>query len=134
MTTAFNGGFQAGYNWQANQFVFGVEGDIGLFRLNGSRQVSSLYAVSTGAVFTGDIYNVGSTFETDWLATYRGRIGWADNNLLVLCDRRRRFVTRFQTTNFVLQRQQRRLTGARGQRQRSATKMAGSWAAASNGC
>lgn len=80
--TAFNGGFQAGYNWQANQFVFGVEGDIGLFRLNGSRQASSPYAVSNGAVFTGDIYNIGSTFETDWLATYRGRLGWAVNNWL----------------------------------------------------
>ena len=80
--TGFNGGFQAGYNWQASQFVFGLEGDIGLFRLHGSRNGGGLYPVADGAVSSTDRYNVGSTFETDWLATYRGRIGWAQNNWL----------------------------------------------------
>jgi outer membrane immunogenic protein len=81
--TAFNGGIQAGYNWQANQMVFGVELDFGAFGLKGSRQGSGLYPASGGAVSTADTYNVGSTFETDWLATYRARLGWAHDNWLL---------------------------------------------------
>lgn len=82
--TGFNGGFQAGYNWQASQFVFGVEADIGLFRLHGSRYGSGPYLVGTGGVpVLGQSYVVGSSFETDWLATYRGRLGWANDNWLL---------------------------------------------------
>lgn len=80
--TGFNGGIQAGYNWQASQFVFGVEGDIGLFRLRGSRQGGGAYPESV-TVSPADSYLVGSSFETDWLATYRGRLGWAVDNWLV---------------------------------------------------
>lgn len=81
--TGFNGGFQAGYNWQASQFVFGVEGDIGFFRLNGSRQHGGAYPVGGFVVVSpADSYLMGSSFETDWLATYRGRLGWTVDNVL----------------------------------------------------
>jgi outer membrane immunogenic protein len=81
--TAFNGGFQAGYNWQANQAVFGVEFDIGTFGLKGSRQGSGLYPVNSALGLGGAAYTVGSTFETNWLATYRARLGWAQHNWLL---------------------------------------------------
>jgi opacity protein-like surface antigen len=42
------GGFQLGYNWQANQFVYGIEGDIS---------------------FSGE-------HSIDWLASARGRLGY----------------------------------------------------------
>jgi outer membrane immunogenic protein len=83
--TGFNGGFQAGYNWQANQAVFGVEFDIGMFGLKGTRQATGAFVETGGpggAALAGIPFTVGSTFETNWLATYRGRLGWAQDNLL----------------------------------------------------
>jgi outer membrane immunogenic protein len=73
----FTGGVQAGANWQIGQLVYGIEADFGAFNLNGSRQVRSAYVTFSGAVGAGTIYNIGSTFDTDWLMTARGRIGWA---------------------------------------------------------
>jgi outer membrane immunogenic protein len=70
------GGIQAGYNRQYNNLVVGVEADFGAFSLSGSRAVSALYP-ATFNVTAGQTYTVGSSFSTDWLFTFRGRIGWA---------------------------------------------------------
>jgi outer membrane immunogenic protein len=70
------GGIQAGYNRQYNNLVVGVEADFGAFSLSGSRAVSALYP-ATFNVVAGQTYTVGSSFSTDWLFTFRGRIGWA---------------------------------------------------------
>jgi len=51
------GGVQAGYNWQINQLVFGIEADIS--------------AIEVRAV-TGP-----TSFDEDWLTTVRGRVGYA---------------------------------------------------------
>jgi outer membrane immunogenic protein len=56
------GGLQGGYNWQRNQLVFGIEGDL---------QV-------TGAEDTFAAYK----FSNPWFGTLRGRIGYAMNNIL----------------------------------------------------
>lgn len=55
-----------GYNWQAGQAVFGIEGDIDWTNLRGS-----------GAC-------AGTTCETrnDWLGTVRGRIGYAFDRVM----------------------------------------------------
>ena len=58
--TEFIGGVHGGYNWQAGGLLLGIEGDI---------------------AFASDI---------DYLASARGRIGWATPNWLVLRYRRRR--------------------------------------------
>ena len=80
----FTGGIQAGYNLQNNNLVYGLEIDFGALRLRGSRQVSGTYPVGFGIVFPGDAYTVGTSYDTDWLATFRGRIGWTMMpNLLV---------------------------------------------------
>ena len=55
-------GVTAGYNWQMNQLVFGVEGDINLTDISGR-----------GACGGGTICSVSN----NWLGTARGRIGWA---------------------------------------------------------
>jgi outer membrane immunogenic protein len=65
------GGGQVGYNWQFGQFVFGVEGDF-----QGSDQNRT------------DVFRVGRTRvsvhqELPWLATLRGRIGWAPGPWLI---------------------------------------------------
>ena len=74
--SGFTGGGQAGYNWQAQNFVFGVEADINAFNLSGT--------TTTSAFFTGFPGGAGSTpptytnsFSTTWLATIRGRAGFA---------------------------------------------------------
>jgi outer membrane immunogenic protein len=56
------GGLQAGYNWQAGQFVFGAETDI----------------QASGADDTFAPYK----FSNPWFGTLRGRAGYAVNNLL----------------------------------------------------
>jgi outer membrane immunogenic protein len=62
------GGLHAGYNWQLNAFVFGVETDINL----------------TG--ITGDDGSEGGTLDQTklkWLGSLRGRVGYAWNRILL---------------------------------------------------
>jgi outer membrane immunogenic protein len=75
--SGFTGGMQAGYLWQHDRLVYGLEGDFGAFRLNGSRQATGAYPFGFNGNFApGDLFTVRSAFATDWLATFRGRIGW----------------------------------------------------------
>jgi outer membrane immunogenic protein len=70
--TSFMGGVQAGYNWQVNQIVLGVEGDI-----DGTHIHASL---TRGAIppFAG-LFPVAvtatSTDTVDWIASARARAG-----------------------------------------------------------
>jgi outer membrane immunogenic protein len=74
----FTGGFEAGYNMQVDHVVFGVEGDIESFRLKGSSTSGPvLYPCCAPTSFI-----VSTTASTNWLATARGRLGVANDNLL----------------------------------------------------
>ncbi|MET0630811.1 MAG: outer membrane beta-barrel protein [Xanthobacteraceae bacterium] len=75
--SAFTGGVQAGFNWQAGSFVGGVEVDFNSFRLSGSATGTGVYPCCAPAGFT-----VTSAVSTDWLFTARGRLGFAANNWL----------------------------------------------------
>jgi outer membrane immunogenic protein len=66
------GGLEAGYNWQFNSVVLGLEGDISAASLSRSTSPGS-------SGFTGDTFNGNMTA----LGTVRGRIGWAFDRLLV---------------------------------------------------
>jgi outer membrane immunogenic protein len=70
----FTGGGQVGYNWQAGQWVAGVEADI--------NYVDSRRSFAFGA---GNVVplSVSGSLATDWLATFRGRVGFAANNVLL---------------------------------------------------
>ncbi|MGP0091062.1 MAG: outer membrane protein [Xanthobacteraceae bacterium] len=71
-------GFEAGYNLQLGKFVFGLEGDIESFRLSGS-------AVTGPIVYPGFAptdFTINSSANTSWLATARGRVGYAADNWL----------------------------------------------------
>jgi outer membrane immunogenic protein len=69
------GGVQAGYNVQKGRFVFGVEGDI---------DGTSLRAKSSTSVTRGppllligpQTVTANYSADTDWIATFRGRIGF----------------------------------------------------------
>jgi outer membrane immunogenic protein len=69
-TSGVTGGAQAGYNWQMNQFVLGVEGDLGYLGPKG-QQISSAFA-DTFVNSTGGIYG-----------TFRGRVGFAVDRALL---------------------------------------------------
>ncbi|THD72200.1 MAG: porin family protein [Bradyrhizobium sp.] len=60
--SGFEGGVQAGYNWQSGPWVFGVEGDI-----------EATAADDTFAPWK---------FSNPWFGTARGRVGYALNNIL----------------------------------------------------
>jgi outer membrane immunogenic protein len=70
-SSSVTGGFTAGYNWQVDHAVFGLEGDINYFGFKGSTTGSALYPCCAPTGFT-----VSSSVSADWLATIRGRIGF----------------------------------------------------------
>jgi outer membrane immunogenic protein len=74
--TGLTGGFEAGYDWQIRNFVFGLEGDIEALSLSSGVSSSALYP---GYPYT---FTVRSNISTTWLATVRGRVGYAVNNWL----------------------------------------------------
>jgi outer membrane immunogenic protein len=71
------GGFEAGYNWQIRNVVVGVEGDIEALSLSSSATGGAVYPCCAPTAFT-----VTSNVSTTWLATVRGRLGYAVNNWL----------------------------------------------------
>jgi opacity protein-like surface antigen len=72
MTNGFVGGLQTGYLHQIDALVFGVEADFTLSSASGSVS-SSGTAGSVG-------YGLVQTQQMPWLATLRGRIGYAPND------------------------------------------------------
>jgi outer membrane immunogenic protein len=60
----FIGGVQAGYNWQADRWVFGIEGDWSWSGADGSTAVGLI------------------TSDQNWYATLTGRLGYAWDNWL----------------------------------------------------
>jgi len=72
------GGFDAGYNWQAGNYLAGIEGDIEWLHLSGSAS-SGPVAIPGGA---GNTFTITSSADIDWLATLRGRLGFTSGNWL----------------------------------------------------
>jgi outer membrane immunogenic protein len=75
--SGFTGGMQAGYNWQFNSTVVGVEADFGAFGAKASRTATGTY------VTLPNQFTISSSIDANWLFTARGRLGWAfDSNIL----------------------------------------------------
>ncbi len=68
----FTAGLQAGYNYQINQFVLGVEADINWVDAE-DRGSFTTVGGNSGTVQT----------QTEWLSTIRARVGFAANNFLI---------------------------------------------------
>jgi outer membrane immunogenic protein len=75
--SGFAGGAQAGYNWQFNSAVVGLEADFGAFHVKASRTATGPALAGSGATPT-----ITSSVDANWLFTARGRLGWAFGNLL----------------------------------------------------
>lgn len=79
LDTFFVGGAQAGYNWQAGNFVYGLEGDINYNGWNNT--TNNIYAL---------VAPLGGTFTTavntklDWFGTFRGRFGVAASPTILI--------------------------------------------------
>jgi outer membrane immunogenic protein len=78
--SGFTGGAQAGYNYQVNRLVLGVEADINAFRVQGSTTTSAFFTGFPGT--TGPAPTYTNSVSTNWLFTGRGRLGFAANNWL----------------------------------------------------
>src|ERR1700730_12153901 len=75
--SGFTGGLTAGYNWQASNFVFGLESDLNYFGLRGASRGTGIYPCCTAFGFT-----VNSSGSSDWLITLRPRVGITSHNWL----------------------------------------------------
>jgi outer membrane immunogenic protein len=75
--TGFTGGVEAGYNWQVSNVIFGVETDLEYLGLTGTARGSGLYPCCAPTGFT-----INSSARTDWLWTFRPRLGIASGSWL----------------------------------------------------
>jgi len=64
-------GAQAGYNWQANSIVFGIETDIQWADIKGTNSVTDLCCNPAAA--PAGTFSMSS--KLDWFGTFRGRLG-----------------------------------------------------------
>jgi outer membrane immunogenic protein len=73
--TGFIGGGEIGYNWQAGQWVYGLETDISGASVSGS---SAFSGSATPAGFAGNTVNVSAlaSEKLNYLGTVRGRAGF----------------------------------------------------------
>jgi outer membrane immunogenic protein len=76
--TGFTGGVQAGYNYQADSVVYGLEADFDAFDLSDSRTFSAPFNSNPATSFT-----LNQSVRTDWLFTLRPRIGLATDHFLL---------------------------------------------------
>jgi outer membrane immunogenic protein len=76
------GGIQIGRNWQSGNWVYGVELDASLADIadTAARNFSVLASDPDNLDFTGTFF---LTRKIDALGTLRGRLGWANNTLLI---------------------------------------------------
>ncbi|MGY2902641.1 outer membrane protein [Bradyrhizobium sp. URHC0002] len=76
------GGVQAGYNWQAGKFVFGLEADIQASDIHGNALVTPIIQ-NSGAPFPGAGFLAASQ-RIDWFGTVRARAGFTPVDRLLL--------------------------------------------------
>src|SRR3954454_23944395 len=72
-----NGGIQAGYNWQAANWLFGLEADI-----QGSSQRDNRACVLTCNTFTAPFVYAAYDATLPWFGTVRGRAGYSVGSTL----------------------------------------------------
>ena len=91
-SSAFTGGIEAGFNYQMGSVVLGIETDFDAFGLGGTRQANGIFPVAgpvappgpPAPLPAGTAYAIATSVDTDWLWTFRGRVGLlVQPNLLV---------------------------------------------------
>jgi len=77
------GGIEAGYNWQVRNFVFGIETDFSASDIKGSHDFIGSFPVAAVAGRLQPV-TVADNSNLRWLGTTRGRIGYANDQWLIL--------------------------------------------------
>jgi opacity protein-like surface antigen len=82
------GGAQAGYNYQVNKWVFGVEGDLGGGNIHGGRTCGSETGLGVLGIPLPGPAGFGPAFfvcqsKLDWIATATARVGYAYERTLI---------------------------------------------------
>ena len=77
------GGAQFGYNWQRQSLVLGAEADISGSNIRGSTSAPFFVNGTEGGDLAGFTGNVGLQQKLDYFGTIRGRLGWANDTLLL---------------------------------------------------
>lgn len=77
------GGVQGGYNWQMNNFVLGIEGDVSFTGWDANSTVFDTDAGDLGGPFGDDRAFGTSSTDIDFLASVRGRLGYAMDTVLI---------------------------------------------------
>jgi outer membrane immunogenic protein len=81
--TGFLGGAQAGYNWQRDRWVFGVEGDVQGTSLKGSSTIFGPFPIVGGGGANGPIDEISAaSARLNWLSTVRARVGVTSGSAL----------------------------------------------------
>jgi outer membrane immunogenic protein len=75
-TNGVVGGALAGYNWQYNQFLFGLEGDFGWTNANGTGVAAPPPPVTTTTT------QAPNKYDFNWTSHVRGRFGYAADRWL----------------------------------------------------
>jgi outer membrane immunogenic protein len=76
------GGFQFGYNWQNGALVYGWEADFSFGRIKATDDKAFLVTTLAGDVFDFS-GNVKLEQTVNYFGTLRGRLGWANDRLLL---------------------------------------------------
>ena len=74
------GGGQAGFNWQTGHIVLGAEGDWDWARQRDNLQINNY--IASGSFVAPAAYGYSDEEKINWLATVRGRVGWASGYTL----------------------------------------------------
>jgi outer membrane immunogenic protein len=75
------GGGQIGYNWQANNWVFGIETDIQGANIKGSVNIAGPFAQVGGG--NSGVSSFAADETLSWFGTVRGRVGLAWDRVLL---------------------------------------------------
>ena len=76
--STFVGGFLAGYNFQIDKLVFGLQADIDSLRFRRSKNITAIYLESPPNIFT-----IHTAVDTDWLFLLRPRVGYTIKDWLL---------------------------------------------------
>ncbi len=71
--TSWVGGAHAGYNWQNNSWVYGIETDISGMHLNSAMNTA----------LTDGLTTASTNADINWYGTLRGRLGWTQGPVLI---------------------------------------------------
>jgi outer membrane immunogenic protein len=73
------GGINGGYNWQVNNWVFGLGLDFNYLNINSTRNITALYEVP----LPPSAFTINQNVQANWLVTAGPRIGFTVNRLLM---------------------------------------------------